>query len=56
MRKSTIIFVLLGLLFLPFFIQAAEFQVKIIESEADLPENFCSIWEKETISSLMESF
>jgi len=46
MRKSTTISILLVLLLLPFSIQAAEFQVKIIESEDDLPEKFCSIWEK----------
>ena len=34
------------LLLLPLSIQSAEFQVKIIESEDDLPEKFCSIWEK----------
>ena len=36
----------LKLFLLPFFIQAAEFQVKIIESADDLPEKFCPIWEK----------
>ncbi len=46
MRKSTTISILLVLLLMPFFIQAEEFQVKIIESKDDLPENFCSIWEK----------
>lgn len=34
------------LLLLPLSIQAAEFQVKVIEDESDLPEKFCSIWEK----------
>ena len=46
MKKSTAISILLALLLLPFFTQAAEFQVKIIESKDDLPEIFCSIWEK----------
>ncbi len=46
MRKSTTISTLVFLLLMPFFIQAAEFQVKIIESAEDLPEKFCPIWEK----------
>jgi hypothetical protein len=33
-------------LLIPFLLQAAEFQVKVIESEDDLPEKFCSHWEK----------
>jgi hypothetical protein len=31
---------------IPFLLQAAEFQVKVIKSEADLPEKFCSHWAK----------
>lgn len=31
---------------MPFSLFAAEFQVKIIENESDLPEKFCPIWEK----------
>ncbi|MCJ7582701.1 MAG: hypothetical protein MUP98_19465, partial [Candidatus Aminicenantes bacterium] len=46
MRKSATISIILALLLIPLSIQSAEFQIKIIESEADLPENFCSIWEK----------
>ncbi len=46
MKKSTSISIFLVLLLMPFFIQAAEFQVKIIESANDLPEKFCPIWEK----------
>ncbi len=46
MRKPIIISILLVLFLLPLFIQAAEFQVKVIEDESDLPEKFCSIWEK----------
>ena len=46
MKKSTAISALLVLFLLPFSIMAAEFQVKIIESENDLPEKFCPIWEK----------
>ena len=34
------------LLWLPLSIQSAEFQVTVIEDESDLPEKFCSIWEK----------
>jgi len=33
-------------LLIPFLLQAAEFQVKVITSEDDLPEKFCSHWEK----------
>ena len=33
-------------LLIPFLLQAAEFQVKVIKSEDDLPEKFCSHWEK----------
>lgn len=33
-------------LLLPFFLQATEFQVKIINTAEDLPENFCPIWKK----------
>ena len=33
-------------LLIPFLLQAAEFQVKVIKSEDDLPEKFCSQWEK----------
>ncbi|MFC2166667.1 CehA/McbA family metallohydrolase [Acidobacteriota bacterium] len=46
MRKSAAISILLALLLLPLSIQSAVFQVKVIESKDDLPENFCSIWEK----------
>ncbi len=46
MRKLTIISALLVLLLLPLSIQAAEFQITVIEDESDLPEKFCSIWEK----------
>ena len=46
MRKSATISILLILFLLPLSIQSAEFQVTIIESEDDLPEKFCSIWEK----------
>jgi hypothetical protein len=33
-------------LLIPFLLQAAEFQVKVIKSEDDLPEKFCSHWAK----------
>ncbi|HEB36327.1 MAG TPA: hypothetical protein ENI18_10875 [Candidatus Aminicenantes bacterium] len=33
-------------LLIPFLLQAAEFQVKVIKSKDDLPEKFCSHWEK----------
>jgi len=33
-------------LLIPFLLQAAEFQVKVIKSEDDLPEKSCSHWEK----------
>jgi hypothetical protein len=33
-------------LLIPFLIQAAEFQVKVIKSGDDLPEKFCSHWKK----------
>ncbi len=33
-------------LLVPFFLQGTEFQVKVIKSEDDLPEKFCSHWEK----------
>ena len=33
-------------LLIPFILQAAEFQVKVIKSEDDLPEKSCSHWEK----------
>lgn len=46
MRKSAAISIFLALLLLPLSIQSAEFQIKIIESEDDLPENFCPLWEK----------
>lgn len=46
MRKLTIIPAFLVLLLLPLSIQTAEFQVKVIEDESDLPEKFCSLWEK----------
>jgi len=37
----TVLFMLI-----PFLLQAAEFQVKVIKSENDLPEKFCSHWAK----------
>lgn len=40
-----IIFTVLFIL-IPFLLQAAEFQVKVIKSEDDLPEKFCSHWAK----------
>ena len=33
-------------LLIPFLLQAAEFKVKVIKSEDDLPEKFCSHWKK----------
>lgn len=44
--KKLIIFTLLIFSLLPFFLQAKEFQIKIIKTAEDLPENFCTIWEK----------
>lgn len=41
-NASLLVFFLL----LPFILQASEFKVKVIESKNDLPEQFCSIWEK----------
>lgn len=32
--------------FLPFLLQASEFQVKVIKQAYDLPEKFCRLWEK----------
>jgi hypothetical protein len=42
---TKIMFVVFALL-IPFLLKAAEFQVKVIKSEDDLPEKFCSHWEK----------
>jgi hypothetical protein len=39
-RKSITVFLLL----IPVLLLGSEFQVKIIQSEDDLPEKFCSIW------------
>ena len=44
--KSSILSILSLFLFIPFFLQASEFQVKIIKDADDLPEKFCTIWEK----------
>ena len=40
--KKIIIFI--AIVSIPFSLLAAEFQVKVIENESDLPENFCPIW------------
>jgi len=32
--------------FLAFYLPAAEIQVKVIKSAEDLPEQFCSLWQK----------
>ena len=34
------------LLIFPYLVQGQQFQVKILTSESDLPENFCTLWEK----------
>ena len=44
--KKLIILTIILFLHLSFFLQATEFQVKIINTAEDLPENFCTIWEK----------
>lgn len=44
--KSSILSILSLFLFIPFLLQASEFQVKIIKDADDLPKNFCTIWEK----------
>jgi hypothetical protein len=40
--KKIIIFI--AIVSIPFSLLAAEFQVKVIENESDLPEKFCPIW------------
>lgn len=32
--------------FIPLYLHSSEFEVKIIKSAADLPEQFCSVWKK----------
>ena len=32
------------ILFIPAFLMGSEFQMKVIQSEDDLPEKFCAIW------------
>lgn len=44
--KKFILSILIFYFFLPFLLQANEFQVKIIKDAQDLPEKFCTIWEK----------
>ncbi len=46
MKAFTKIIFMAFALFIPFLLQAAEFQVKVIKSEDDLPEKFCSHWAK----------
>ena len=44
MKRSKILLVFIIFLSIPIALAADEFQVKIIESKSDLPENFCPIW------------
>jgi hypothetical protein len=46
MKAFKKIMIMVFSLLIPFLLQAAEFQVKVIKSEDDLPEKFCSHWEK----------
>jgi len=46
MKAFKKIMILVFSLLIPFLLQAAEFQVKVIKSEDDLPEKSCSHWEK----------
>jgi hypothetical protein len=46
MKAFKKIMILVFSLLIPFLLQAAEFKVKVIKSEDDLPEKFCSHWEK----------
>jgi len=44
MKWSKLVLVLIIFLSIPIALAASEFQVKIIESKSDLPENFCPVW------------
>jgi hypothetical protein len=46
MKAFKKIMIMVFSLLIPFLLHAAEFQVKVIKSEDDLPEKFCSHWEK----------
>jgi hypothetical protein len=46
MKALKKIMIMVFSLLIPFLLQAAEFQVKVIKSEDDLPEKSCSHWEK----------
>ncbi len=44
--KTLLAILTIFLLFIPFLLQAAEVQVRVIKDANDLPEKFCRIWEK----------